>query len=277
MPLRPLDVRPLFAGLHHELLALLRGLSLEAWERPTLAGDWKVRDVAAHLLDGDLRRLSAERDRHRPAPDRDISSEANLVAFLNDLNADWVRASRRLSPRVLGDLLEATGAQVSAFFAARDLEGPALHPVAWAGETASAAWFDLGREYTERWHHQQQIRLAVGAPLLDGPEWLRPVLEVSVRALPHRYRHAQADPGERVEILIHGPSGGAFTLLREDALWRLYSGCAGDPPSARVALDEGSAWRIFFKALPADANPGITLEGRPDLARVFLSAHAVMV
>jgi len=49
----PLDTAPLFPDLHAELLALLRALELEDWERPAVAGAWRVRDVAAHLLDGE--------------------------------------------------------------------------------------------------------------------------------------------------------------------------------------------------------------------------------
>src|SRR5213082_3892646 len=53
-----IDTRHLFAPLHAELMSLLRGLSAEDWEKPTVAKAWRVRDVAAHLLDTQLRRLS---------------------------------------------------------------------------------------------------------------------------------------------------------------------------------------------------------------------------
>ncbi len=53
------DVVPLFLPLHEELVRLLSGLSAADWERPTVAGTWRVRDVAAHLLDTDLRRISS--------------------------------------------------------------------------------------------------------------------------------------------------------------------------------------------------------------------------
>ena len=77
----------------------------EDWERPTLAGAWRVRDVVAHLLDTALRRLSFDRDGREPPPaPRPIEGERDLVAFINDLNATWVRAAERLSPRVLTDL-----------------------------------------------------------------------------------------------------------------------------------------------------------------------------
>ena len=45
-----------------------------------------------------------------------------------------------------------------------DPDAPAVFSVAWAGEDKSAHWFDVAREYTEKWHHQQQIRDAVGRP-----------------------------------------------------------------------------------------------------------------
>src|SRR4051794_38940021 len=53
-PLPPRYVADLFAPLHGELMTLLRGLAAADWERPTVVGAWRVRDIAAHLLDGDL-------------------------------------------------------------------------------------------------------------------------------------------------------------------------------------------------------------------------------
>jgi len=258
-------------------MALLERLKAADWARPTLAGAWAVRDIAAHLLDGDLRRLSLQRDRHslRP-PDEPFAGEADLVAFLNGLNADWVKVARRMSPRVLLDLLKTTGPQISALFASLDPDGPALLPVSWAGESSSKHWFDVGREYTERWHHQQQIRLAVDAAPLDEPRWLKPVIDLSVRALPHRYAGVPAPEGSRVQVEIHGSSGGTWSLVREGAGWRLFAGTGGAPPVARVSLDEKTAWRIFFKARPDEIASQIALEGRSDLGQAFLTAWAVM-
>jgi uncharacterized protein (TIGR03083 family) len=277
-PLEPVDVRPLFAGLHEELVTLLQALTSEAWKRPTLAGSWAVRDVVAHLLDGDLRRLSLQRDGHtRPTPEGPLATEADLVTFLNGLNAEWVRAAWRLSPRLLVDLLKMTGPAIAELFASLEPEGPAFFPVAWAGEASSRNWFDLGREYTERWHHQQQIRLAVGAPPLNEEKWLRPVIDLSVRALPHRYREMAASEGARVLVEIRGASGGTWSLLREGSAWHLFLGTTETPEVARVTLDEDTAWRVFFKALPEGGPPpAIVFEGRPDLGRAFLAARAVM-
>ena len=56
-----------------------------------------------------------------------------------------------------------------------------MFPVSWAGEEESANWFDTAREFTERWHHQQQIRLAVDKPGIMTREFYFPVLDCFMR------------------------------------------------------------------------------------------------
>ena len=128
-PLSFLYTAGLFPPLHHELIDLLRGLSPADWERPTVAGRWRVRDVAAHLLDTQLRRLSLQRDGHALAPGTPIGSERDLAAHLNALNAEWIAAARRLSPRVLIEMLEATAPALTALLSSLAPEGPAIFPV----------------------------------------------------------------------------------------------------------------------------------------------------
>ena len=131
-----------------------------------------------------MRRLSFDRDRlPPPAPRRPISGERDFVAFINELNREWVEAARRLSPRVLTDLHASVSLDLAAFFEQAPLDAPALFGVSWAGESESKAWFDIGREFTEQWHHQAQIRDAVGAPAASNPEWLRAVLAIAMRGL----------------------------------------------------------------------------------------------
>jgi uncharacterized protein (TIGR03083 family) len=280
LPLAPTLTAPLFRGLSDELVGLLGSLEAADWDRPTLAGAWRVRDVAAHLLDGDLRQLSFHRDGHPPpAPAVAISSERELTAYLDQLNAGWVEVARRLSPRLLTGMLAVTGSEVAAFVESLDPQGTALFPVAWAGEEVSLNWMDTGREYTERWHHQQQIREATGRAGLLGREWLRPVLEISLRALPHAYRGVEAEVGRSLRFVIDGPSGGEWILAREAGGWRLGVASEADgPAAARVSLSEDTAWRVFFKALsPAEAEARVRLEGDVALGSVFLRTRAVMV
>lgn len=152
---------------------VLRTLLTEDWQKPTSAPRWRVGDVVAHLTDTAIRRLSASRDGHLPPPPAlEPRTMADLTAYIDQLNAAWVEASRRVSPRVSVDLLDVVGRQLIDVFEGQDLHAPAPFGVAWAGEDTSAAWFDLGREFTERWHHHQQIVEAVGGPLLVKRRWL---------------------------------------------------------------------------------------------------------
>src|ERR1051326_7251147 len=113
-PLIPVDTRPLFRPVSVSLVALLRSLPSEDWECPTVAGSWVVRDIVSHLIDLTLRRLSFHRDAMPPPPPPfPITSERDFVAFINGINAQWVAAAKRLSPRALTDLYERAGSELA--------------------------------------------------------------------------------------------------------------------------------------------------------------------
>jgi uncharacterized protein (TIGR03083 family) len=273
-----IDTRSLFRPVSSSLVALLRELPLDLWNRPTVAAAWQVRDVVAHLLDSTLRRLSFHRDGMTPPPPpRAIASERDFVGFINDLNAQWVIAARRLSPRVLTDLYERAGGEAADWFESLPLDAPALFAVSWAGEQESAGWFDIGREFTELWHHQQQIRMAVGADALADPRHLAAVIDIAVRGLPHAFRDVPAEPSNTVVIDISGASGGRWTLSREQQRWTLWR---GEPPvpTTAIRLDDDAAWKLLFNALSQrDAERAIQIEGRTDLGRAVLRARSVIV
>jgi len=276
-PLTPLYTADLFAGLNEELIALLHGLSPEDWERPTVAGAWRVRDIAAHLLDVMLRRISAARDGHRMPPDGPIDDYRSLVGYLNRLNASWVAVANRLSPRVLTDLLAWTGPQVAAVMVSLPPHEQALIGVAWAGEERSENWFDMGREYTEHWHHQAQIRDAAGAPGLYERRWLHPVVELCLYALPVAFRDLDRPAGAALVLEVTGEAGGTWSLVRTEGAWRLWRGAA-ERPSANARMDGDTAWRLLFNALPAEAaRTKITAEGDPALVERLIAARGVMV
>jgi uncharacterized protein (TIGR03083 family) len=276
-PVAPILLADLFPGLHAELIALLRGLAPDDWSRATAAGSWTVRDVAAHLLDVQLRQLSVRRDGMALSPpDPPIAGYADLVAFLNRLNAEWVAVARRFSPRVLTDLLELAGGQMAAGQAGLDPFAPALFAVAWAGEEESQSWFDIAREYTELWHHQQQIRDAVGAPPLTSREWLHPVLDTFLRALPHTYREVEALEGTRVVFEIMGEAGGEWTLVREGGGWSLYTGSPG-AADCRVRMDQDTAWRRMTKGLtPEQALARMEIAGDRTLGEPVAGMLSIM-
>ena len=272
----PIFATELFCQIQGELLSLLRNLSGDDWSKPTAARMWTVKDVVAHLLDSDVRRLSYQRDKAPMVPpEAPIENYRDLVNFLNRLNADWVGAARRISPRLLVEFLEITGAQVCELFKSLDPFAPAPFGVAWAGEQESQNWFDVAREYTEKWHHQQQIRDAVGAPALTGRKWLFPVLDTFLRGLPHTYRETLADEGSSVAFTITGEAGGTWMLRREGGAWRLYTGEGA--ASCVVWMDQDAAWRLLTKGLSREeAETRIEIIGDHRLGKPILGMLAVM-
>ena len=177
---------------------MLRSLTAEDWERQTVSPRWKVKDVAAHLLDTQLRKLSLARDGYA-AEIPVIQSTADLAAFINRLNDEGVRIYRRLSPAVLIAMMELASNQSAEYHQSLDPYAPAMFSVSWAGEQQSLNWFDTARELTERWHHQQQIRLAVNRPGIMTREFYYPVLDCFMRALPFAYRDVPAQPGSLLQ------------------------------------------------------------------------------
>lgn len=249
-PPAPIIVTDLFPEILDELLTLLSNLSAEEWEQPSNNPGWTVKDIAAHLLGDDIAMLSQRRDGYRQGS-RAISDWEELLAYLNALNETWIQAMRRISPRLLCDLTRFTGTQVCELFASLDLDAMG-GPVSWAGPEPAPVWLDVAREYTEHWHHQQQIRDAVGKRGLMQPCYLHPVLDAFVRALPYTFRKVAAEDGATVALTITGDGGGAWSLLREGGRWRLYVGKA-ERISSEVIIDEDTAWRLFTKGISTDA------------------------
>jgi uncharacterized protein (TIGR03083 family) len=272
---KPIFTIDLFPLLENKLIELLRCLRHDDWSRPTLAKEWTVKDIAAHLLDGNVKRLSMQRDGSFGVAAPHIDSYESLVAFINRNNAGWVQAARRISPRLLIDLLEITSKQVFDFFRELDPFAPALWSVAWAGEDQSANWFDIAREYTERWHHQQQIRLAVDRSGISGRQLYFPVLDTFMRGLPHAFRSVQAREGTTVEVEIAGEAGGSWFLERCDASWKLS--VPNPKPEATLTLDQELAWQVFTKAVNKQmAAQQVEVTGDRALAEQVLSLVAVL-
>src|SRR5882762_1397418 len=212
-PLQPILTAHLFPKLGGMLIELLRSLAPSDWEKQTVSPKWKVKDVAAHLLDTALRGVSIGRDGY-VAENPAINSPTDLAAFINRLNHEGVTVYQRLSPAVLIALMEVATKFVAEYQASRDPLATAPYGVSWAGEEKSPNWFDTAREFTERWHHQQQIRLAVNRPGIMTRELYYPVLDCFLRALPFTYRNVSAERGTLVNINVAGECGGSWYLCR---------------------------------------------------------------
>jgi uncharacterized protein (TIGR03083 family) len=250
-PLPPIFTAHLFPKLEGMLIELLRSLTPLDWEKQTLAPKWKVKDVAAHLLDTQLRKLAASRNRHTRENPK-IISNADLVALINALNAEGVQKYRQLSAGELIARMESPSKESAEYLQSLDPFAPAMFPVSWAGEKVSANWFDTAREFTERWHHQQQIRLAVEKPGIMTREFYFPVLDCFMRALPHVYSAVPAKSGTLAQFNIAGDCGGSWYLLRGTETWRLVSSATRKKVS-EITIPQEIAWRIFTKGIARDA------------------------
>ena len=279
-PLKPILTAHLFPKVDGLLLELLRSLSPEDWEQQTVSPKWRVKDVAAHLLDTPLRGLSIGRDGYAPLALR-VDSPSALGAYIDRLNQEGVTLYRRLSPAVLISLMEIACKQLAEYHAKRDPYAVAPYGVSWAGEEKSLNWFDTAREYTERWHHQQQIRLAV-----DGSgkahrgiitrELYYPVLDCFMRALPFTYRNLSAVPGTTILIGVSGGCGGEWYLYREEEAWLLTESERGQR-AAEIAIPQETAWRIFTKGIDrASALSQVTITGDSALALPVLGMVSIV-
>src|ERR1700704_4728859 len=249
--LPPIFTAHLFPDLEARLIELLRGLAPEDWEKQTLAPKWRVKDVAAHLLDTQLRKLSASRDRRAPESPK-ITSHADLVTLINSLNAEGVKKYRVLSPHELISRMELASTESAKYHQSLDAFAPAMFSVSWAGEEESANWFDTAREFTERWHHQQQIRLAVDKPDIMTREFYFPVLDCFMRGLPYAYRNVSAKSATLAQFNISGECGGSWYLFRSGDAWRLVSSAIGEKLS-ETTIPQEIAWRIFTKGITWEA------------------------
>ena len=262
------DVRPLMHRERQDLLHFLRALTPEEWAMPSAAPGWSVKDLALHLLDDDLGRLSRDRDGDRSGL-VEVNDHQAFVAALAAKNQRWIDGARGLSPRMIVDLLEWSGRHTETFCASLDLRVGAHVP--WASDGVVPAWFDLARELTERWVHHMQMREAVGRVEGHAERYLATVLRTFVWALPHQYR-VDAPRGTAVQVDL--AVGGTWLLVSEGGgRWTLEEGRI-EAPDARATFTGDAAWRSFVgAAVPSEA---VHLQGPPALCRPLLGVRGII-
>lgn len=277
----PILVADLFPEVGRSLLTLLRSLSPGEWNLPTVSSRRTIKDIASHLLDGSLRRLSMQRDRYLPPDKRGLPRENEpLVEFLNRLNDEWESGTRRLSPQVLMDLIDRADHQLTELFRSLDPHGPAIFPVAWAGEERSANWMDIAREYTEKWHHTQQIFDArQRSSTILNRQLGHPCLDIFMRALPFTFRNVEANEGMIVTVTITGEAGGNWHIVRRTNGWDQIAD-SSQLAEATVTMDQDTAWKLVTKRRSRDVVrqqfPAIQIKGDERLGLHVLDMVSVM-
>ncbi len=273
-----IDARPLFRKNTDELIGLLKSLSREQWLSPTCYPEWKVKDIAAHLLQSGLSRLSRQRDKFPSGEPLPPLSFDKVLEFINRGNDHWQDMFESISPELITGLLSLSEYELCTLFENLPLTGQAVFSVAWAGETVSENWFDTAREYTERWHHHQQIREAVGAAPFNQAEYLYPVIDTLIRAVPWWYSEISAVAGTQVRIEITGEAGGDWTLLRDNENWVLKTGFSTHSAAARIILSADTAWRFLTRTISSEeASHLIGFYGNLELAKNYLRVKSIMM
>jgi hypothetical protein len=281
MAMPPILVADLFPEVTSRLLELLRSLSLDEWRLPTVSSRRAVKDIASHLLDGSLRRLSMQRDGYRPDDGRSQPRASEpLMEFLNRLNDEWETGTRRLSPKVLVDLIEWADAQLADLFRSLDPHGEAIFPVAWAGEERSENWMDVARDYTEKWHHSQQIFDATARRSTIMTQRLGyPSLDIFMRALPFTFRNVEASTGDVVAVVVTGEAGDNWYVERRQGGWEQVAE-SQRMPLATATMDQETAWKLVTKRRSLEATrqqlPDVRITGDEALGLNVLRMVSVM-
>lgn len=265
-----------FPDLDQKLILLLKSLEKEDWEKQTVAKLWTVKDVVAHLLDGNIRVLSDLRDGHQGESPK-IDSYQDLLDYLNRLNAEWVKAMKRVSPEILIELLKQTGKPFNEYYASIDLNTKAEYSVAWAGENESTNWMHIAREYTEKFLHQQQIRDATNKQGIMSEEYYLPFLEVCMYALPYTLRNTKADNGTILKMEITGEVSGKWYVKYNGKQWERINPTWEIQPETEILIDHYASWKLFSKSLrPKDLADKISIIGNQKLGEKAIEMVSFM-
>lgn len=272
-----IDTRDLFQELNASFLEDLQRIPPGQWDNRTCYPSWRVRDIMAHLIQTALGRLSRQRD-HYPnglsPPEMEFTLLSELIKGSNEA---WVDCMKGISPELLFTLFRITEQQLSDFMKTQELGGDPFFPVSWADRRIQQNWMDIGREYTERWHHQQQIREALNLPLRNEKRFLKPVIDLTVLSLPRWYEDLDTETGSCLEIVINGSSGGIWYLLKRDRIWVLKRS-GPEEIQGRVEMTEDLFWRFMMRCCsPGEAEKEMTFSGSPALCNNFLRARSVMI
>lgn len=274
---QPIMVLDLFPQERKQLLKLFSELEPEEWEKPTICSGWTVKDIGLHLLGDDIGYLSGARD-HFSNPffrNKDLREWGSLVTNINEANEAWVKATARISPKLLADLLELTGQQLYEYLQSLDLTAMD-GVVSWAGPDPAPVWLDVAREYTERWLHQQQIRDAVQKAGFKEKVFFHPVLDTFVRALPHTYREMVVAETTVLKFVVTGEAGDIWYLVGEANRWSLFQEIEL-PASTMVTMDQETCWRLFTKGISTDqARAQTVIDGDQILGERLLKTVSII-
>jgi len=208
------DLTSILADLraeHADLDALVAPLDAAAWETPTPAEGWAVRDQVAHLafFDGEARRAIID-------PDGFNSSLAEIAA---DPEAWMARTVETGRARSAGELLAWWRDQRAALLDVAATLDPKAR-IAWYGPPMGALSF-LSARLMETWIHGQDVADALHIER-EPTARLRHVAHIAVRARAFNYaQHGRPLPETEVRVQLLAPDASPWTWGPEAASDRI--------------------------------------------------------
>jgi Mycothiol maleylpyruvate isomerase N-terminal domain. len=264
----------LFPKINEKLITLLKSLDNNEFNNPTQFPDWTVKDICAHLLDTSMRRLSFDRDGYVSQENIVLNSYNDLINHITNLADRWALAFSNVSVKILIELIEGYQNELYQYFKTLNLFETSYFPVSWAGEEQSLKWFDIAREYTERWHHQMQIRDALGKEPLYERELYYPVLNTFMRALPYHFRNIRKEEGYVLCVIISGSAGGSWFLEWSDKV-ELATNPRNDIRT-EIIIPQENAWKICTRWIDRSAYI-MTVNGDEALGEHMKSINCLMI
>lgn len=271
----PFAYAELFRLDRSRLLDMLRSLPVEEWQRPTPCPGWDVLGLVNHLVGADLSVLAWQRDDHRGTPAPSGLDEAGFIAWLDELQIEWVHAARRISPRLATELLGWLGDAVADMVADQDATSRTAN-VSWASTTPVPVWLDQARELTERWIHRQQLLEAIGNGSDLDETLAGPVLDALRWAYPFRLNAATLDHSlGGVEIVIAEPFARVWHLTIDTGNWSFTDRLDG-APAVTLNMTVEQAWRLLTNNYRAQDHGDIATEGDSRTVRVLTDTRAII-
>ena len=243
------DVLTVYPSLLQALIDTLQALPEEQWDHKTLLPNWRIRDIAAHIASGALRKLSAL-STYKPLQERTLVDYNVLLATISENNEKWVELLRNLHPALLISLINKYYGMLLEEFRNMTPNAKAVHAVAWAGENESENWFDISREYTELWHHQMQIEDSLGEIALLDDRYFTPFVETCFQALPYHYGNLEVDDFD-FAIEIVGMSPGKYRFMKNSGKYRLAKADESEDASSAdssMRITKDVLWKLLTGA-----------------------------
>ena len=175
------------------------------------------------------------------------------------------------------DLIAHLGPQLDSLWEGLALAVLGDNDVAWAAPDVDAPiWFDVAREFSEFWIHQQQIRDAVGRAGAQDNELVGAVVDTLIRGLPLALSgHSTA--GSRLCVQVTGPVERTWVATRGIEHWQLERAQGPCECTATVQMTPDTLWRLASRGItPEQAARRASVTGDLALGRGALHLLAII-